>query len=51
MQYMFIPKGGIVFYQGDFPDRFYITLKGKVAIFVPKKAEDIAKQDTLNNKP
>lgn len=41
MQYQFIPKGGIVFYYGDFPDRFYITLKGKVSILIPKKPEEI----------
>lgn len=28
MNYEFVHKGGIVFYAGDIPDRFYILLKG-----------------------
>ncbi|KAL4432492.1 hypothetical protein ABPG74_013346 [Tetrahymena malaccensis] len=47
MQYQYIPKGGIVFYYGDFPDRFYITLKGKVSILIPKKPEEIHREDQV----
>ncbi|EAS03345.1 cyclic nucleotide-binding domain protein (macronuclear) [Tetrahymena thermophila SB210] len=47
MQYQYIPKGGIVFFYGDFPDRFYITLKGKVSILIPKKPEEIHKEDQV----
>ncbi|KAL4476007.1 hypothetical protein ABPG72_007893 [Tetrahymena utriculariae] len=47
MQYQYIPKGGIVFYYGDFPNRFYITLKGKVSILIPKKPEEIYKEDQV----
>ncbi len=32
MSYEVFPKGGIVFFQGDQADRFFITLKGAVCV-------------------
>ncbi len=34
LKYELIPDGEFVFYQGDYGDKFYVILKGKVQVLV-----------------
>jgi CRP-like cAMP-binding protein len=34
LRYEMIPAGNFVFYQGDYGDKFYVILKGRVQILV-----------------
>ncbi|KAL4452880.1 hypothetical protein ABPG74_002445 [Tetrahymena malaccensis] len=43
MQYEYRKQGSVVFYAGDIPDRFYILLKGEVAVLLKKQQEEIDK--------
>ncbi|KAL4492969.1 hypothetical protein ABPG72_020748 [Tetrahymena utriculariae] len=46
-----IQKGKPVFWYGDRPDKFYLIIKGKVSVLVPKSKNEIAqiKEDFQNN--
>ncbi len=34
MKFEFVKKGGVVFYEGDIPDRFYILIRGIFLIYI-----------------
>lgn len=36
MKLEYFPTGKVIFYLGDFPDKFFILLSGKVAILLKK---------------
>lgn len=44
IQFEFVKKGGVVFYYGMTPDRFYITLQGQVMVLVPYQKADRERQ-------
>lgn len=37
MRLEYFPTGKVIFYFGDFPDKFFILLHGKVVILLKKK--------------
>lgn len=41
MSFEYYTTGKIIFYQGDIPDKFYMLLKGKIAVLIRKSEEEL----------
>jgi CRP-like cAMP-binding protein len=41
MSFEYYTTGKIIFYQGDAPDKFYMLLKGKIAVLIRKSDEEL----------
>jgi len=44
LRYEFVPAGDFVFYQGDYGDRFYVILRGKVQVLINKPSNSKKKK-------
>jgi hypothetical protein len=51
LKYELIPGGEFVFYQGDYGDKFYVILKGKVQVLVNNNEYIKQKKSGRSKKP
>lgn len=50
LRYEYVTKGEAVFHEGDKAEKFYIIIKGKIAVLLPKDNETLKKEKDLLKK-